>query len=220
MSELLQDPEFVARQKLLEDKRRRKVESYRKAARDVLADLAAAGFNVKAIGDLRRAGTPYREAIPVLMRWLPCVQGRSVKEDIVRTLSVPWAVDAATLLIAEFERADDATGLGFRWTIGNVLEVLANEDIADDLMRLATERRYGRAREMVVLGLGKLNSQRVTGVLLNLLTDDDVVGHAVKALGSLHAKAARSHIEALRNHPKPWIRREVVKALAKIDKAD
>jgi hypothetical protein len=219
MEELQRDPEFVARQKQQEDDRRRNLESYRRAARDVLADLAVAGFKVEAIGDLRRLGRPYPEAIPVLMRWLPRMQEAAVKEDIVRTLSVPWASDAAPLLLAEFEQAEDATGTGLRWAIGNALEVLANDAIADEMIRLATDRRYGKAREMVVVGLGKLRDPRVTDVLLDLLSDEDVVGHAVIALGKLRARAARSRIEPLLKHSKPWVRKEAKKALASIDKA-
>lgn len=219
MSELQRDPEFVARQKQQEDERRRNLESYRTAARDVLADLAAAGFEVEAIGDLRRLGTPYPQAVPVLLHWLPRVRDAAVKEDIVRTLSVPWATDAASLLVSAFEQAEDPTGTGLRWAIGNALEVLANDGIADELIRLATDRRFGKAREMVVLGLGKLRDARVTDVLLNLLSDDEVVGHAVMALGKLRAKTARSRIEPLLNHPKPWVRKEAKKALASIDKA-
>jgi hypothetical protein len=219
IAELQRDPQFVAREKKQEDDRRRNLERYRTAACDVLADLAAAGFKVEAIGDLRRLGTPYLEAVPVLIRWLPRVQDAAVKEDIVRTLSVPWAGDAAPLLLAEFERAEDATGTALRWAAGNALEVLANDKIADGMIKLATDPRYGRAREMVVLGLGKLNDTRVTDVLLNLLGDDEVAGHAVMALGKLRARTARSRIEPLLNHPKPWVRKEARKALASIDKA-
>ena len=219
MEELRRDPEFAARQKQQQDNRRRNIESYRIAARAVLADLAAVGFDVEAIGDLRRLSTPYREAVPVLIQWLPRIRDASVKEDIVRTLSVPWAGDAAPLLLAEFERVEDATGTGLRWAIGNALDVLANDEIAGQMINLATDRRYGKAREMVVLGLGKLKDGRVTGVLLNLLGDDEVVGHAVMALGKLRARTARSRIEPLLNHPKSWVRKEAKKALERIDKA-
>jgi hypothetical protein len=219
MAELQREPEFVARQKQQEDDRRRNIESYRAAARDVLADLAAAGFKVEAIGELRRVGTQYREAIPVLMRWLSRVQEAAVREDIVRTLSVPWASDAAPLLIAEFERTEDAAGTGLRWSIGNALEVLANDELTEPMIRLVTDQRYGKAREMVVLGLGKMKDPRVVDVLLNLLADEEVVGHAVMALGKLRAKNARARIEPLLKHPKPWIRKEAKKALANIDKA-
>lgn len=219
MAELQRDPEFLARQKRQEDERGRNLESYQTAARDVVADLAAAGFEVEAIGDLRRLGTPYPQAVPVLLRWLPCVHDPAVKEDIVRTLSVPWAEDAAPLLLFEFERAEDATGTGLRWAIGNALEVVANDEIADGMIKLATDRRYGKAREMVVVGLGKMKDARVADVLLELLADDEVVGHAVMALGKLRAKTARSRIEPLLNHPKPWVRKEAKRALANIDKS-
>lgn len=214
MAELQRDPEFVARQKQQEDDRQRSIERYRAAARGVLADLAAAGFEVEAVGDLRRLGK-YAKAVPVLARWLPRVEDAAVKEDIVRTLSVPWARDVAPLLLSEFEQAEDP---GLRWAIGNALEVLANDDIADELIGLATNRQYGKAREMVTVGLGKLKHPRVTDVLLDLLADEEVVGHAVMALGKLRAKEARSSIEPLLKHPKPWVRKEAKKALANIDR--
>ncbi len=219
MAKLQSDPEFVARQKQEEDARERNRERYRTAARDVVADLADAGFEVEAIGDLRHLGTPYPQAVPVLLRWLARVHDPALKEDIVRTLSVPWAEDAAPLLLSEFERAEDATGTGLRWAIGNALAVLASDEIADGMIKLATDRRYGQAREMVVVGLGKLKDARVADVLLELLADEEVVGHAVMALGKLRARTARARIEPLLNHPKPWIRKEAKRALANIDKA-
>ncbi len=194
---------------------------YDSDAAGIIQELRRAGFDVAGVGDLYNRKLSYKSAIPILVSWLPRVANPIVKEDIVRALSVKWAraTAAPKLLVTEFERAEDPTGAGLRWAIGNALEVLANDDIADDLIRLATDRRYGKAREMVVLGLGKLKDGRVTGVLLNLLEDDEVVGHAVMALGKLQAKTARSRIEPLLSHPKPWVRKEVKKALASIDKA-
>jgi HEAT repeat protein len=190
-------------------------------AAPVLAALRAQGFEIETVADLFNRKLNYQEAIPTLLDWLQRVANPDVKEDIVRALSVKWAKDTAApkLLVTEFERAEDPTGAGLRWAIGNALEVLANDDIADGMIRLATDRRYGKAREMVVVGLGKLKNPRVTDVLLNLLSDEEVVGHAVMALGKLRARGARSRIEPLLNHSKPWVRKEAKKALASIDKA-
>jgi hypothetical protein len=187
-------------------------------AAPVVGELRAAGFAIEGIADLFNRRLNYQKAIPILLAWLPKVTNPNVKEDIIRALSVKWAkrTVAAALLLVEFERADDAS---LRWAIGNALEVLATVEIADDLIRLATDRRYGRARQMVVLGLGKLKDARVVGALIDLLADEDVVGHAVIALGKLQARAARSRIESLLDHPKSWIRKEAKKALARIDKA-
>jgi HEAT repeat protein len=59
-----------------------------------------------------------------------------------------------------------------------------------------------------------MRKPEAVGVLIQLLADDDVAGHAVMALGTLKAKEARSAIEKLASHPKKWIRNEVQKALA------
>jgi len=187
-------------------------------AAPVIAALHVAGFAVDTIADLFNKKMDYQTAIPILVEWLLRVANPDVKQDVVRALSVKWARHAAPLLLAEFERADDPTGLSMRWAIGNALEVLAGDEIADGMIKLAMDRRYGRAREMVVVGLGKLKDSRVADVLMSLLADDEVVGHAVMALGKLRARMARSRIEPLLNHPKPWIRKEAKKALANIDK--
>jgi HEAT repeat protein len=191
-------------------------------ARPVLEDIGGRGLVVDSVADLFNKKLDYRAIVPILIDWLPRIDNRDVKEDIVRALSVKWAkgTPAARALVAEFERADDPGNLELRWAIGNALEVLASDELAEDLMRLACERRYGRAREMVVLALGKLKDPRATDVLLDLLEDDEVVGHAVSALGKLRAAKARSRIEPLVEHPKAWIRQEARKALARIDKAN
>ena len=216
MGELQRDPGFLARQKEKDDERRRSFEANRAAAKDLLAELADAGFEVAAVGDLRRLGKPYPKAVPTLVRWLPRVQYVALKEDIIRTLSVPWAREARQALLAEFERADDGASGALRWAIGNALEVLAADEIAEDMIKLAINPRYGKAREMIVLGLGKLKQPRVVDVLTDLLHDEEVVGHAVMALGRLRAHSARPRIEPLLRHPKPWVRREAKKALARM----
>lgn len=192
---------------------------YDSDANAIIQELRGAGFDVRSVGDLYNKKLHYEKAIPILVAWLSRVTNPIVKEDIVRSLSVKWARDTMVpkLLVTEFEQAEDSTGTGLRWAIGNAIEVLANDGIADGMIRLATDRRYGKAREMIVLGLGKLKYPHVTDVLLNLLTDEEVVGHAVMALGKLRARMARSRIESLLNHPKPWVRKEAKKALASID---
>ncbi|WP_428267206.1 HEAT repeat domain-containing protein [Haliangium sp.] len=216
MAELQQDPAFVAREEQREEERERNRASYRRAARGLLDELAAAGFEVEAVADLRGRGR-YPRAIPILVRWLPRVDDAGVKEDIIRTLSVPWARGATPLLLTEFEKAEDCSGTGLRWAIANALEVLASDEIADELIRLAATPEYGAARQMLVVSLGKLSVEGVDEVLIGLLSDDVVVGHAVMALGKRRAKAARSRIETLLSHPKAWVRDEVKKALEQID---
>jgi HEAT repeat protein len=186
----------------------------------ILAELAAVGFSTRSLADLRHSGTRYRDAVPVLLRWLARVSDPKVKEEIVRALSVPWAKPAATgPLVEQFRLVDasvDPTGLGLRWVIGNALDAVFDDAAFDAFAELAADRGYGRARQMVVLGLGKSKRPEAVGVLLGLVGDPDVDGHAVKALGKLKAPAARAALEAKLDDSRAWVRGEARKALAKL----
>lgn len=186
----------------------------------LLAELAEAGFPVGSLTELRTSGVRYRAAVPVLLRWLPAVSDRHVKEDLVRALSVPWARPvAARPLIEEFERVDervDPAGTGLRWAIGNALSIVADDSVFDDLVRLVEDRTFGRARQMVVVGLGQSKRPEAVGVLVGLLDDEDVSGHVVKALAKLGVEEARPALERMVSDPRAWVRNEARKALTRL----
>ncbi|MBN2394562.1 MAG: HEAT repeat domain-containing protein, partial [Anaerolineae bacterium] len=66
--------------------------------------------------------------------------------------------------------------------------------------------------------LGNMKDARAIGVLIELLDDEEVAGHALMALCKLAPPEARSAIERFTDHPRTWIRNEAKRALAKIDK--
>jgi hypothetical protein len=222
MAELQKDPDYLARARFREQQQRANTEAYAKAAGPLLTELDQAGFRVGSIGELRQRETPYHAGVPILLRWLPRVDHPPLKEDIVRTLSVPWAgPSAAPALIAEFKRAgtDDPAGTSLRWAIANALAVVADDSVFEEIVRLVQDTRSGKAREMLALALGNMKDPRAVGVLTDLIGDEEVVGHAAAALGKLRAAEARPHLEELKKHPKVWVRQEAKKALAKIGKS-
>ena len=81
---------------------------------------------------------------------------------------------------------------------------------------LAGDQRYGKVRQMVVLGLGKSKRPEAVEVLLGLVGDPDVDGHAVKALGKLKAPESRQALEGKLADSRAWVRSEARKALAKL----
>jgi HEAT repeat protein len=157
----------------------------------------------------------------VLVRWLPQISDRSVKEDLIRALSVPWAkAEAEPILQQEFRRLpgeQDPTGT-LRWAIGNALETMADRSSFDSLADLARDRQFGTAREMIVLALAKTNDPRAVDILLELLDDPDVVVAALGALGKLKATNARDAIAKLTDHVNPEVAKEAEKALSMINK--
>jgi len=58
----------------------------------------------------------------------------------------------------------------------------------------------------------------VVDVLVELLDDEEIAGHALIALRKKALPEARSAIEPFVEHPKTWIRNEARRALAKIDR--
>jgi hypothetical protein len=210
-AELQKDPEYRARMQRREQQQRENAESYNAAAEQVLKDLGAIGFRVNTVSELRHERRQYRAAIPTLLRWLPRISDRHVKEEIIRTLSVPWAKPtAAPVFIDEFRKAEDE---GVRWALANGLEVVADDAVFEDLVQLVRDKNNGKAREMLAVALGNMKDPRAVAVLIDLLGDAEIVGHAVMGLGKLKPAAAREHLEDLTRHPTEWIRDEALKAL-------
>ena len=152
---------------------------------------------------------------------MPQAQNKCIEEGTVQALSAKWAKPwAARPLIEEFRKAQDPKGTGLKRAIGNALSVVADDSVIEQVAELALDKRHGRAREMLALALGNMRTPQAVDVLIELLDDEEVAGHAVMGLGRLKAKRARPHIERFLSHPKAWIRREAKRALAKIDKAE
>ncbi len=103
-----------------------------------------------------------------------------------------------------------------RWAVGNAVEVLWDDTRFDDLVELARGQRFGKAREMVVLGLGRSARREAAEILIELLEDPVVNGHAVKALGKLRAPQAREGLERMVGDSRPWVRKEAQRALSKL----
>lgn len=220
MAQLHADPEFVARDERRRTQRDERIASYDAAARPVMVDLAAAGFEVESVACLYNDRMDYRSAIPVLLDWLPRVDHDGVKKSIVRALSVSWAKPhAAPLLLAEFQRPDGDPRSSLRWAIASALEVVAHDGDFEDLVRLANDRTYGRAREMIVVALGNMHDPEATDVLIQLLDDEEIAGHAVVALGNLGDARSRPHVERFLHHPKTWVREAARSSLDQIDAA-
>lgn len=219
MGELQQAADFA----LQRQRRNEQLEALRaeaeRAAAPILTDLLQSGFAVESIADLYTKKIDYKEAIPLLIQWLPKVSNSNIKESIVRALSVRWARPiAAAPLIKEFRAASDLKGDGIKWAIANALSVVADGSVLESLVSLVRDKRHGKSREMLALALANMRSDAVLPVLSELLEDEPVAGHAIMALGKLKAQSARPLIEPFLQHKEAWVRKEAKKALAKIDK--
>jgi HEAT repeat protein len=184
----------------------------------LLRELAGVGVRVSDLWDLVNTGATYRAAVPVLLDWLrhaddrvPSQERNQVREGLLRALTVREARPiAAPEIIRQFCEIDQPL---VRWAAGNALSVVYDDSVFDDLEILVRDTRYGAARQMIVLGLGRSKDPRAPRLLIDLLSDDDVVAHAVSALARLRTLGARAAVEALLDHPRALVRKNAKKAL-------
>jgi HEAT repeat protein len=187
-----------------------------------LYELTKVGLSIQDPWDLVNSRRSHREAIPVLIEWLERAEyevqadeREKFREALVRSLAVKEARGvAAPAMLREFRRSGVSSE--YRWTIGNTLAVVADDSVFVDVVEVARDRSYGRDRQMVVLALARMKNPHTVDVLTEQLDDETVVGHALMALGQLKASQAEAAIEQCLRHPKPWVRKEAKKALAKI----
>ncbi len=182
-------------------------------------DLREVGVDATSPWDLVNSKSPYSRAIPVLLRWLDQVdedvapQDRErFREGLVRALTVKEAVGiAAPRLVDEFRGSTrDWT---VRWATGNALSVVADEAVFEDIVELLRDGRYGRAREMLVKAVARTDRKRAIPVLVELLADDDLAGHALQILRRWKVPVRGQEIERLLSHPVAWVRDEAKKVL-------
>lgn len=221
--QLQQDPDYLALLEELKERRRPAIEERRRVEAPIVEELRNTGYLVESPNRLvdlfQETGAPYTEAVPILVKWLPQISNAEVKESIVRTLSVPWAKEAARALIREFRSLPNtAEWSSCKWAIGNALSVVADDSVLSEVVDLVRDKGHGKSREMVALALANMRNERAVDVLIELLEDEEVAGHAVMALRKLKLKArkAEPHLERFLSHPKPWVRKEAEKALRRI----
>jgi hypothetical protein len=211
------DPSSQDQRSEVEERRQLAIARNRRDEAPIVRELLRAGFNVTSVADLRRNYDEYKDAVPILLRWLPRLENPAVKDDIVRDLTVKWARPlAGPLLVEEFKKVDD---WHLRWAIGNALSVVADDLLFDQLVELVRDRRYGRGREMVAVALGNMKDARAVDVLLELLDDEEVAVNAIMALGKLKDPRTLSRISPFLEDPRTWVRQEAKKAIGKIERA-
>jgi len=86
--------------------------------------------------------------------------------------------------------------------VGDALSVVADDSVFEDIVNKAQDRQHTRAREMAVVAPGNMKDPPSVDVLIELLEDEEVAGHALLAPGKLKAGKAKPYIEPFLNHEK------------------
>lgn len=173
------------------------------------------GYEIATIDDLMNIGKKNKDLIPILLKYIDETSDESSKRFIVRCLGVKGFFEASATLIREFYQATDSS---YKWTIGNSLGLISDKDVLPDMLKIVQEKEHGTARQMIVYNLGKFDCPETRRVLIGLLSDKDVVGHAIHAISKLHDKSLIKFIEPFQTYEVTWIRNAAKSAIKKLEK--
>ena len=182
-------------------------------------ELSKVGILIDDIYDLVNTRLPYPNAVPVLIELLKNGIGDDkIKEGVIRALTVREAKGKAGKVLLEEYNNSPTEKMFLRWAIGNAMSVLIRNEDVPCVLDIVSNKENGISRQMFVIGLGKIKSDRVEQCLINLLDDDDVAAHAITSLGKLKSINSREKIHKLLNHPRSLIRKVAKKAIERIPK--
>lgn len=186
----------------------------------ITADLAAVGVDVADPWDIDPAHTPnYQNAIPVLTQWLSRATEPDNLDSLAKALHHPVARKLALKPLIDLftDTNHPLDDKHWRWSVGDAIGTLWDDRYFDDLSSIVTDRRYGAERQMIVEGMGRSKHPAAVDVLISVLDDPSVEGHALSALRRLRTERARPYFEERLNHEIDWIRKEAKVGLARLD---
>ena len=186
----------------------------------IYKELENAGVNTAKYSYLLAISESYAKAIPVFVEFLRNEEFDSIgtKEMLVRILTVKEAKGIVNeVLISEYHKyPEEGLFYFYRWVIGNAFTVIITNKDEDNIINIVSNKNNGKSRQMFVQALKAVKSTRVENILIDLLDDNDVTGHAIYALGCLKSQKAKAKIEIFLNDKSAYLRRSAKKALKKI----
>lgn len=190
------------------------------AAQPIIDSLQKAGFDVQSLGELKESEY-YRRAVPTLIEWLERTLHSGTKFALLGLIlksgvrPMPYGK-----LLAAWEETSDLTDYdhSFKWQMASMLERIADKLPIDDLLRVVKDKRQGKTREMLVIGLGRVKDPRAVSSLVYLLRNGDLVAHALEGMRKHNVPEAIPVVEQYIKSDNALIRREAKKTLLKLGK--
>lgn len=183
----------------------------------IITGLRQRGYSINSINDLMRLSSKERKLIPFLTGLLERFTDENDKEFIVRCLGVKGFREIISKLLEEFKTAK---GNSYRWAIVNSINIIHDMTIEQELIALSENKKYGTGRQMLVLSLGCYKTDSSIKCLRDLLQDEEVRGHSLRALGKCGNSEVLPDIEKYCDSDNRWIRKEALNAADKIRKRE
>ncbi len=165
--------------------------------------------------------------IDILIELVSATHDPIMKLQVLKSLCGPYKKAYARVegvLVSQYlECADSPKAPGMDsllWGIGNCIEITTNSDshFLPTYKSIVGNKSHGTSRQMIVLALSKFKKDDVEDLLLELLDDPQVSGHAVMALGRIKSAKSTPLLMEMKKSAQPWVRREAEKSIRAIER--
>jgi HEAT repeat protein len=177
MAELASDPALRAMQQRRATERLQVEAQLASAEQPLLEALGQQGVRLFSVWELVNSAQTPAALIPTLCEHLAKPYPSKVREAIARALAVPASLSVWTSLESVFETERDPA---VKWAVHLALAAAADRSVLDRLLRLALDRRHGRARALLAYSLGRMRDDERAAKALRVLTADTDIGVEAK----------------------------------------
>lgn len=178
-------------------------------------ELLALGFRFQVLNQAESFMPKYKDVIlPLVLKYYRLATRKNEKEYLLGWLHHRGLEEAVPLLLEEYYAQPPAVD---RWFISDRLYQIRSRAYIDDYLRIISNPAYGRARQMVILLVGKLKVEAAVPILIGLLEDEEVRLHAIIALGQYKREEFRGYFERFQDAKQPGWRKYARAALKKLE---
>lgn len=173
---------------------------------EFLKELNSYGYNFKNFEDVKLIYKDDKILIPVIIKYLDDTEDLDDKEYLVRCLTKKGYVEVTEKLLSEFNSSKDRH---YKWAIANALYEIRDDRYIDKYIQIVRDSSHGRSRQMIVLLLGFLKSDKAKQVLIEILHEDNITPHVIEALSRYQDEKLVPQLEYFLNehNRKMWIDR-------------
>lgn len=179
-------------------------------------ELRNLGFQFEISSQINQFMPKYKKIIlPIAIKYYEQAKYDNEKNFFINLFHFKGFDEVVPLLIKDF--FEPTTSEHNRWFIADCLYQISSKQYMDDYIKIISDSAYGINRQMIILLVGKLKSEKAIPVLIELLEDESVRLQAIAALGYYKREEFRPYFEKFQNSKHSGWRKYAKAALKKLD---
>jgi len=185
--------------------------------REILDDLASVGCHVDSLEAVAGVENPSHEVSRILEKWMRQGPSKYLAElnrarHQVHEKLYPKPPDWSLDELVNIYKTKYPT-----WHIADEIYKKYSDRVFDDVAQFVMDSKHGKDRQMLALALGKSKRPEAVDVLLSVLDDYSVSGHATEALAKLRSERAREGLTSMLGDDREWVVKQARKGLERLN---